>query len=198
VGSIALLLVLPGGLLPAVLAVGSTLLGSVLLSRRDRRRYACITLMLNDCRLVNVSYVDGAVEAALVAASGSVGGLRRGRRLVGVRPAVAGLRRLPVVLGHGGAVTRWFDTGVEVPLEGREEILGALDVLAAGDGLTVEVLYASRPGAGSRVMATGVSSSAGSVLSWEPDLLIPGSVDAADRSPSTAAELWWNPRSAER
>lgn len=167
----AFLVVAPSSVYVASASLLAAILGSLVLSRRDRRRFSCTSLLLSDCRLLDLEQRRDAVHGVLLADGGLVGGLRLRMRLRMTQPVGAGMRRLPLALTGPGSVIRWQDGVNDVALEGPEEVLGAISVVARGGSPEVEVLYGSRSGGAARVLAVRFASSEGAVQSWERDLL---------------------------
>lgn len=165
------LYVLPTSVYVAAVALSVAVCGSLLLSRNDRRRFSCTVLCLEGCRLLDVGDHHDGVQGVLLVDGGSVAGLRSRMRLVTSQGIGHGMRRLPLVLGRPGSIVRWQDVGLEVPLEGHDEIHGALGVVSCGRDVALEVVYGSRTGERARVLATRLSSSEGAIQSWDPELL---------------------------
>lgn len=165
------LYVLPSSVLLAACALGVSLAGSLVLARTDRRRFSCTVLRLEGCRPLEVGDYQDALQGVLLVEGGFVAGLRSRMRLVTSQDVGHGMRRLPLVLGRPGSLVRWQDGGVDVPLEGSDEIHGAVGVVAGGRGVCLEVLYGSRSGERARVLAARFFSSEGAVQSWDPELL---------------------------
>jgi hypothetical protein len=170
------LYVLPSSVYVAAMALVVAVCGSMLLSRTDRRRFSCTSLRLLDCRLLDVEERRDGVFGVLLIDGGSVAGLRSRMRLVTAQEVTPGMRRLPLVVSGRGAVVRWQDGFNDVLLEERDEILGAIGVVARGDEPSLEVLYGSRTGESARVLAARFSSATGAVQSWDPQILINPSV----------------------
>lgn len=166
------LYVLPTSVYVATAALTVSACGSLLLSRVDRRRFSCTVLRLQDCKLLDVAEHHAGVQGVLFVQGGFVSGLRSRMRLVTARGVSHGMRRLPLVLRCAGSVVRWQDADMDVPLEGDAEIHGAIGVVSGGRSVCLEVIYGSRMGERSRVLATRFSSSDGAVQSWDPELLV--------------------------
>lgn len=167
----AALYVLPTSVYVAAVALSVSVCGSLALSRIDRRRFSCTVLRLEGCRLLDVGDHHDCVQGVLLVDGGSVAGLRSRMRLVTARRVAHGMRRLPLVLGRPGSIVRWQDGDADVPLEEHDEIHGAVGVVSCGRGVDLEVIYGSRAGERSRVLATRFASSEGAIQSWDPELL---------------------------
>jgi hypothetical protein len=167
----AALYVLPTSVYVAAAALSVSMCGSLLLSRIDRRRFSCTVLRLEGCKLLDISEHHAGVQGVLLVDRGFVSGLRSRMRLVTARGVSHGMRRLPLVLRRSGSVVRWQDTDMDVPLEGDAEIHGAIGVVSCGRAVCLEVIYGSRMGERSRVLATRFSSVDGAIQSWDPELL---------------------------
>lgn len=165
------LFLVPSSVYVAAAALVAAVCGSFVLSGRDRRRFACTSLLLTGCRLLDLEERDDGVHGVLVAGSGAIGGLRPRMRLASPQPVRSGMRRIPVTVSRKGSVTRWHDEENDVSLETREEVLGALGVVARGDGVGAEVLYGARAGEQAKVLAVRFFSSEGAVQSWDGALL---------------------------
>lgn len=166
------LYVLPTSVYVATAALTVSLCASLLLARIDRRRFSCTVLRLEGCKLLDVAEHHAGVQGVLLVQGGVVSGLRSRMRLVTAQVVSHGMRRLPLVLRYTDALVRWQDTDMDVPLEGDAEIHGAIGVVSGGRSVCLEVIYGSRMGERSRVLAARFSSSDGAIQSWDPELLV--------------------------
>jgi hypothetical protein len=181
VGLSVVLFLVPSSIYIAAGSLAAAVLCSLVLASRDRRRYACVSVALSECRLLEVEERPGLVQGVVLAGDGVIGGLRLRMRLASPEPVRSGMRRIPLVLSRKGAVVRWQDGGNDVLLETRDEVIGALGVVARGDQACVEVLYGSRPGEGTEVLAARFSSSEGAVQSWDAGILVGPGYGLLDR-----------------
>lgn len=138
------------------------------LAARDAKRQTGVLLRFKSCMLQDIEIDETAALAQIWVDAGDVARVDRTLRRRGPTRLRPGSRVVPLVFGAPSGRTFWIEAGRPIELSG-EELRGALSVVLDGGELSCELLVTARTGERPRPRAVMLTSTNGSLQSWDPE-----------------------------
>lgn len=138
------------------------------LAARDAKRQTGVLLRFKSCMLQDIEIDESAALAQIWVDAGDVARIDRSLHRRAPSRLQPGSRVVPLVFGAPTGRTFWIEEGRPIELS-PEELRGALSVVLDGGELSCELLITARTGQRPRPSAVVLSSTNGSLQSWDPE-----------------------------
>lgn len=139
-----------------------------LLAARDAKRQTGVLLRFKSCMVQDIEIDETAALAQIWVDAGDVSRIDRTLHRRAPSHLRPGSRVVPLVFGAPSGRTFWIEAGRPIELS-AEELRGALSVVLGGKELSCELLVTARTGERPRPRAVVLTSTNGSLQSWDPE-----------------------------